>query len=180
MGTSDALQDGITSEVVLLLRERPGAEYLRADLQVHTPIDPAFEPRPEPRDPVERRQLAMRYLGKAKERGIELVGITEHNDVSWIQELRDAAAELGLYLLPGFEVESAEGVHVLCLFDSDTSVSHLEDSLVQLGLTAARPSAVGSTGRPERSMAWQARWPTCARGQGASARRDGRLPPQRR
>lgn len=141
MGTSDGLQDGIASEVALLLGERPGAEYLRADLQVHTPIDPAFKPRPEPRDPAERRELAMQYLSKAEERGIELVGITEHNDVSWIPELRDAAAELGLYLLPGFEVESAEGVHVLCLFDPDTSVSHLEDTLVQLGLTAAKRQA---------------------------------------
>jgi hypothetical protein len=40
-----------------------------------------------------------------------------HNDVSWIAELCRAAKELGLYLLPGFEVESKEGIFVLCLFD---------------------------------------------------------------
>jgi len=86
----------------------------------------------------ERRALAERYLGEAKARGIELVGITEHNDVSWVEELRAAAEKLSLHLLPGFEVESREGVHILCLFDPDASISHLEDTLVQLGLTAAK------------------------------------------
>jgi PHP family Zn ribbon phosphoesterase len=82
--------------------------------------------------------LARRYLSRARQRGIELVGITEHNDVSWIDELRRAAHELDMHLLPGFEVESAEGVHVLCLFDPDTPVAHLEEGLVGLGLTRAR------------------------------------------
>jgi len=43
-----------------------------------------------------------------------------------------------MHLLPGFEVESAEGVHVLCLFDPDTAVSQLEEALVGLGLTKAK------------------------------------------
>lgn len=138
MESSEAISGGSPADVGALLAQRPGAEYLRADLQVHTPIDPAFDPGPEPKKADERRALAERYLGAARERGIELVGITEHNDVSWIEELRAAAQELSLHLLPGFEVESREGVHVLCLFDPDTSISHLEDTLVQLGLTAAK------------------------------------------
>ncbi|HEY5194228.1 MAG TPA: hypothetical protein VIJ39_10210 [Solirubrobacteraceae bacterium] len=126
--------------IATLADERPGAVYLRADLQVHTPIDPQFAPRPVPRKPEERMDLARRYLSAAKERGIELLGITEHNDVSWIDELRSAARELEIHLLPGFEVESAEGVHVLCLFDPDTSVERLEEILVGLDLTRAKRS----------------------------------------
>jgi ABC-type cobalamin/Fe3+-siderophores transport system ATPase subunit len=105
---------------------------------VHTPLDPAFKPRPEAETTAERRSLARAYLEKAKARGIELVGITEHNDVSWIEELRYAARGLEMFLLPGFEVESKEGIHVLCLFDPDTPVTHLEESLVRLGLTQQR------------------------------------------
>ena len=141
MERAETIPGGLSGQMDSLLAQRPGAEYLRADLQVHTPIDAAFEPRPEPTESAARRELAIRYLTKAKQRGIELVGITEHNDVSWIEELRDAAGEIGLHLLPGFEVESAEGVHVLCLFDPDTPLSHLEDTLVQLGLTAAKRQA---------------------------------------
>lgn len=102
---------------------------------MHTPIDPAFDRKPEPSDPNDRRALAREYLEAAQARGIELVGITEHNDVSWIDELRYAARGIGMYLLPGFEVESGEGIHVLCLFEPDAKVSHLEDCLARLGLT---------------------------------------------
>jgi len=126
----------LAAELGALVSEIAGARYLRADLQVHTPIDPAFNPRPDPK--ADRRALARAYLEKAKDRGIELVGITEHNDVSWIDELRYAANGLGLFLLPGFEVESKEGIHILCLFDPDTAVTHLEESLVRLNLTQQR------------------------------------------
>jgi PHP family Zn ribbon phosphoesterase len=133
-----AREPGLLPEILALRSEPAGARFYRADLQVHTPIDQAFEPKPEPKKPSERLDLARAYLAKAKERGIELVGITEHNDVSWIDELREAAAELEIHLLPGFEVESKEGIHVLCLFDPKTSVSDLEDCLAQLGLTKAK------------------------------------------
>ena len=128
----------LAPELAALLEERPGAVFLRADLQVHTPLDSAFTPGPEPKQPNKRIDLARRYLSAAQARGIKLVGITEHNDVSWIDELRRAAGELGMHLLPGFEVESAEGVHVLCLFDPDTTVTRLEETLVGLGLTQAK------------------------------------------
>jgi hypothetical protein len=82
--------------------------------------------------------LAHEYLEAAKQRGIELVAITEHNDVSWIEVLRYAAVGLEMHLLPGFEVESSEGIHVLCLFNPATKVADLEDSLARLGLTKGK------------------------------------------
>lgn len=126
---------GLSPRLAEVLQDHAGARYLCADLQVHTPVDARFEPGPEPKDPEARAELAREYLANAKERGIDLVGITEHNDVSWIDELRHAARQVCMNLLPGFEVESAEGVHVLCLFDPQTPVSHLEECLARLGLT---------------------------------------------
>jgi hypothetical protein len=92
---------GLASGLESLAAERPGAVFWRADLQVHAPIDPTFVPGPEPRGAEERMALAREYLRAAAGRGIELVGITEHNDVSWIPELRRAAGEIGVHLLPG-------------------------------------------------------------------------------
>ena len=115
--------------------ETAGARFLKADLQVHTPADPRFEPRQSASDQATRTELARTYVKAAQDRGIELLGITEHNDVSWIDELRYAATGLGILLLPGFEVESSEGIHVLCLFDPGTKVVDLEDTLARLGLT---------------------------------------------
>lgn len=63
-----------------------------------------------------------------------MVGITEHHDVSWIDELRHAASALHMYVMPGFEVETQEGIHVLCLFEPRAPVAELEDALARLGL----------------------------------------------
>lgn len=117
-----------------------GASYFRADLQVHTPVDKRW-PGPAPTEPDARAELALTYLRAAKDRGIDLVGITEHHDVSWIDELRHAAGRLKMHLLPGFEVESQEGIHVLCLFDPKTRVARLEDALALLGLPTSKREA---------------------------------------
>jgi PHP family Zn ribbon phosphoesterase len=121
-----------------------GARYFRADLQVHTPVDKRWTGS-EPREPDARAELALAYLKAAKDRGIELVGITEHHDVSWIDELRHAASRLKLELLPGFEVESQEGIHVLCLFDRKTPAAHLDEVLALLGLPRVRRDAEKAT-----------------------------------
>ena len=115
-----------------------GARYLLADLQVHTPVDTRFEPRPDSDGTGDRRKLAREYLEAAQQRGIQLLGVTEHNDVSWIDDMRYAARGLGMHLLPGFEAETSEGIHVLCLFDPDTALADLEDTLAQLGLTKSK------------------------------------------
>jgi len=124
-----------SSALAEIAGQTPGARFLKADLQVHTPIDPRFEPKFKAKDERARLDFARSYMEAAQERGIELVGITEHNDVSWMEPLRYAAQGLGIHLLPGFEIESSEGIHVLCLFDPETSVESLEDTLAQLGLT---------------------------------------------
>lgn len=130
-----------------------GARYWRCDLQVHTPKDARW-PEPEPRDGDQRRALARRYLEAAKQRGIDVVGVTEHHDVSWIDEMRYAAKGLGLHVLPGFEVETSEGVHVLCLFDCDRPVVDLDDALTTLGLDRGRRDRTKLTEmRAERPLA---------------------------
>lgn len=110
-----------------------GARYFRADLQVHTPADGRW-PGQKPSDPDGRARVALEYLRAAKERGIEVVGITEHHDVSWIDELRHAASVLHMHVMPGFEVETQEGIHVLCLFEPRARLAELEDALTRLGL----------------------------------------------
>lgn len=124
--------------VIEIAREAPGARFLRADLQVHTPVDPRFKPPCRSSDHAARAEASRSYLQAALDRGIELVGITEHNDVSWLDELRYAAQGVGMQVLPGFEVESKEGVHVLCLFDPQTPTADLDECLARLGLTGDR------------------------------------------
>lgn len=121
-----------------------GARYWRCDLQVHTPRDGRW-PGTEPRGEDERRAVARTYLEAAQARGVDVVGITEHHDVSWIDELRYAAKGLDMHLLPGFEVEISDGIHVLCLFDPKRPVLELEDVLASLGLDRGRRAKKNAT-----------------------------------
>jgi hypothetical protein len=130
-----------------------GARYWRCDLQVHTPRDQRW-PGDDPRGQDERRALARTYLAAAQTRGVEVVGVTEHHDVSWIDELRYAARGLGMHVLPGFELETSEGIHVLCLFDPARPVLELEDVLASLGLDRNRRATSKATEiRSDRPLA---------------------------
>lgn len=116
-----------------LAQEASGARFRLADLQLHTPVDRNFRPGRHVDTPKQRADFAERYVAAALKRNLEVVAITEHNDVSWIDEIRDAAGNK-LLIFPGFEVASAEGVHVLCLFEPDAATSRLDELLVELGL----------------------------------------------
>jgi 3',5'-nucleoside bisphosphate phosphatase len=60
----------------------------------------------------------------ALEKGINLIGITDHNasaNVAAVQKaasLQNEAVGTKLVVLPGMELQSQEEVHILCLFDS--------------------------------------------------------------
>ncbi len=56
--------------------------------------------------------------------GVNLLGITDHNSGENAGAVVSAAANTSVAVLPGMEVESREGVHVLTLFDT---VQALED-----------------------------------------------------
>ena len=80
------------------------------DLHAHTLYsDGTFTPR--------------RSVGLARERGLDVLAITDHDTVDGLGEARAAGRELGVEVVPGIEfstVSDGEGVHVLCyLMDAD-------------------------------------------------------------
>lgn len=81
---------------------------LKADLHVHTCLSPCADLEMAPRAIVQR----------ALERGIDLIGITDHNSAENVPALMKAAQGTGLTVLPGMEATSREEVHLLALFDS--------------------------------------------------------------
>lgn len=78
-----------------------------ADLHVHTVLSPCANYRMVPELLVER----------ALEVGVNLLGITDHNSGENVAAVVSAAQDSGVTVLPGMEVESREGVHLLTLFD---------------------------------------------------------------
>ena len=122
-----------------LLQLSNGARFYRVDLHNHTPADPAFNCGNRAVDTEEQKKaFAREYVRFLKdEQGIEIVGIAEHNDVSWLPYIQDAAEEIGLVVFPGVELGAKDGkrqVHFLALFDPGTPSEQMDHFISSLGL----------------------------------------------
>lgn len=82
-------------------------ERFVADLHVHTVLSPCADYHMIPELIVER----------ARDRGVNLLGVVDHNSAENAAAMMSAAKGSGVAVLPGIEVESKEGVHMLTLFD---------------------------------------------------------------
>jgi hypothetical protein len=68
---------------------------------------------------------------QALQRGIDWIAITDHNATANIQAVQQAAAGSALVVFPGMEVQTAEDVHVLCIFDSLEQITAWQDIVDQ-------------------------------------------------
>ena len=80
-------------------------------------------------------------VDKAIESGVSVLAITDHNSVRDIARFRIAAQGTGITILPGFELESTEGIHVLCIYSPDTAEQQLERLLGEFGVRDTQPSS---------------------------------------
>lgn len=78
------------------------------DLHVHTVLSPCAHYDMAPR----------LIVGRAQEVGLDLIAITDHNSVENAWAVIEAAQGSTVTVFPGMEVETAEEVHVLTLFDT--------------------------------------------------------------
>jgi len=84
---------------------------------------------------------ARTMVDKAVELGISVLAITDHNDVSSVPTFRAAADGRGVHVFPGFELSSSEGVHVLCVYPTETGQEQLGRYLGSFGITTTKPSS---------------------------------------
>lgn len=56
--------------------------------------------------------------------GVEVIAVTDHFRVRHSRSLMEAATAAGIVVFPGFEANTEQGIHLLCLFDPGT---HLEE-----------------------------------------------------
>jgi len=84
-----------------------------------------------------QQEFGRRYVQFALQRGLEIVGITEHNDVGWLPYIQRAADKAGIIAFPGLELGSLAGekaIHFLALFDPGTPADSIDHWLSSLGL----------------------------------------------
>lgn len=77
---------------------------------------------------------AVALIDKAKELDVSVLAVTDHNHVGGMESIRTEAGKRGIYLFPGFELTSKEGIHVLCLYPPDASSEQLGRFLGEFGI----------------------------------------------
>lgn len=88
---------------------------------------------------------AQEIVEKAVEVGIEVLAITDHNNVDDIAAFRSASRNHPVHIFPGFELSSSEGVHLLCVYPPDIADEKLDRYLGEFGIRDTSPSAALAT-----------------------------------
>ncbi|WP_350342560.1 PHP domain-containing protein [Proteinivorax tanatarense] len=81
----------------------------KGDLHIHTVLSPCSDLSMGPKD----------IISVAKDRGIDIIGITDHNSAKNLQAFDEIAKlDKDISILFGIEVETFEEIHVLCFFET--------------------------------------------------------------
>lgn len=96
-----------------ITRGSGGARYHKCDLHVHTPGSYDYE----------ADVSAAELLDHFEEVGLELVAVTDHDCAGMYEELREAAEDRDIEILPGVEITTSQGgnnqIHVTAIFPPD-------------------------------------------------------------
>lgn len=119
-----------------------GARFYRCALQVN-PFEYCVRHSKAPEFTNEADYNAA-MVAKAAASGVKVVAVTDHFRVSGSASLMTAFEQAGIVVFPGFEANSSEGIHLLCLFPPSTPLADLERHIGACGLTdsgAASPQS---------------------------------------
>lgn len=75
-----------------------------------------------------------------RKESIDVIGLAEHGDVDSTENLRKELEKAGITVFPGFELCSAEKIHIICLFPPDKDASWLNQTLGTLQGSAFNPN----------------------------------------
>lgn len=88
----------------------------RADLHLHTCLSPCAEDEVKP----------LAIVKRAKQKGLDVIGICDHNSTKNVAAVRQAGLREGLAVIGGIEISSVEEVHILGLFDEEESLLDMQ------------------------------------------------------
>lgn len=121
------------------LKLASGARFVRCALQVNPHHYSGTFRGEQHADGAEAYTRAI--IDAARELAISVLAVTDHNSVSDISAFRSAATGTDVTVMPGFELESTDGIHVLCIYSPDTAVDQMERFLGEFGVRDTEPSS---------------------------------------
>ncbi len=87
------------------------------DLHIHTCLSPCAQP----------DMLPTAIIRHAKDKGLDVVGICDHNSAENVSAVRKAGEKEGVQVLGGMEICSSEEVHTLVFFDDDNALLEMQN-----------------------------------------------------
>lgn len=93
----------------------------KMDLHIHTCLSPCGEKNMSPQ----------RIVETAKKKGLDVIGICDHNSGENVIAVRMAGKKRNLKVIGGIEVTSKEEVHLLVLFDEDKDLFEMQRILYE-------------------------------------------------
>ncbi len=104
----------------------PGSRWWRCDFHAHSPGSYDFAP---------KGLSAADWIREALARSLDVIAVTDHNCARFIPEARAAAEASGqITVLPGVELTTVEGLHLLVVFDSSRGSEVVDDLLSTCGV----------------------------------------------
>jgi PHP family Zn ribbon phosphoesterase len=70
-----------------------------------------------------------KIIAKACEKGLDIIGITDHNTTRHCKLVKQLAQSAGIFVLMGAEVTTREEVHCLTFFENDDQLMEFQDYL---------------------------------------------------
>lgn len=105
----------------------------KGDLHIHTCLSPCAD--------LEMSPLAIVEESIAK--GLDFIAICDHNSAENAGAAIRAGVNSGLYVLPGIEINSAEEIHTLAIFDSEAQVLGMQRMIYEHLHETNRPEIFG-------------------------------------
>lgn len=92
---------------------------LKADLHIHTLLSPCGDLEMTP----------VKIVKMAKDKGLDIIGVTDHNSTLMAREVQKVASRDGIIVLCGAEITTREEVHVVAFVENGQKLASLQEFL---------------------------------------------------
>lgn len=107
------------------------AKYYKCALQVNSYSYANFRGNSPQNEVIYNQEI----VNHCKKNNISVVGLADHGSIDSSESLRNSLTESGIIVFPGFEISSAEKIHMVCLFPPEYDSSKLNRIIGSLGLS---------------------------------------------
>ncbi len=94
------------------------------DLHIHSALSPCGDPDMTPNNIVNMAMIC----------GLDTIAVADHNTTGNLKAVMEVGEQAGITVVPAMELETAEEIHVLCLFPSLEAAVSFDDEVVRPAL----------------------------------------------